>query len=351
MWGSPSISQPDNNRNGKGNLPLWDPPAINKSGTRIDIIKMVLDYHMSSGRGILLLWDPLTTKESLNQTDFGIKNQGNLHFVQSHGQHQRVQELQQQHTTPLTRKPQKGQRNQRQNQRQTQHNWDPQVPSYNPKGYHNRQMRNVDPHQQPQQNNYGEYNPRQYHQHQNFDFHNHRQVNRPWTSTPRDQNSRYNTPRSQSLFGETATNNSLLNILDTQCKVQQETTQALSTIIKLQDTRANDAFLSDLHSFNGKPDEFLKWIAAIERVANVTGRPARELATAKAEGAVFKCLQGITYSTDWEGCKKILRESFSNIQTKEHANSFLMGRSQRPSESLQEFIHVFCRVGKDYNWT
>ena len=55
-----------------------------------------------------------------------------------------------------------------------------------------------------------------------------------------------------------------MNILDTQCKVQQETTQALSTIIKLQDTQANDAFLSDLHSFNGKPDEFLKWIAAIE---------------------------------------------------------------------------------------
>ena len=78
----------------------------------------------------------------------------------------------------------------------------------------------------------------------------------------------------------------------------------------------------------------------------MTGRPARELTTAKAEGAVFKCLQGITYSTDWEGCKKILCESFSNIQTKEHANSFLMGRSQRPNESLQEFIHVFAELAK-----
>ena len=83
---------------------------------------------------------------------------------------------------------------------------------------------------------YGQYNPPQHSQHQNFDFHNHRQSNQPWTSTPRDQNSRYNAPRSQSLFGENTTNNSLLNILDTQCKVQQETTQALSTIIKLQDT-------------------------------------------------------------------------------------------------------------------
>ena len=209
----------------------------------------------------------------------------------------------------------------------------------------------MESHHQPRQNNYGQYNPPQHSQHQNFDFHNHRQFNQPWTSTPRDQNSRYNGPRSQSLFGDNTTNNSILNILDTQCKVQQETTQALSTIIKLQDTRANDAILSDLHSFNGKPDEFLKWIAAIERVANVTGRPARELATAKAEGAVFKCLQGITPSTDWEGCKRILRENFSNIQTKEHANSFLMGRCQRPNESLQEYIHVFAELAKVSNRT
>ena len=71
-----------------------------------------------------------------------------------------------------------------------------------------------------------------------------------------------------------------------------------------------------------------------------------KLAAAKAEGAVFKCLQGITPSTDWEGCKRILRENFSNIQTKEHANSFLMGRCQRPNESLQEYIHVFAELAK-----
>ena len=115
----------------------------------------------------------------------------------------------------------------------------------------------------------------------------------------------------QQSFGDSMMNTSLLNILDKQSQVQQDTTQALSSIIKLQDTRANDAFLSDLHSFNGKPDEFLKWIAAIERVSNVTGRPARELAAAKAEGAVFKCLVDISPSTDWEGCKKILCENFS----------------------------------------
>ena len=268
MWGPPNISQPDNNRNGKGNLP----PVGSTSHQQI----RHQNRHYQNGAGLPYeQWqrDPAFVGSSNHQREHEpnrLWNQepGESAFVQSHGQHQRVQqELQQQHTTPLARKPKRGQQNQRQNQRQTQHNWDHQVPSYNPKGYHNGQMQNVDPHHQPRQNNYGEYNPRQHHQHhqhQNFDFHNHRQFNQPWTSTPRDQNSRYNTPRSQSLFGETATNNSLLNILDTQCKVQQETTQALSTIIKLQDTWANDAFLSDLHSFNGKPDEFLKWISAIE---------------------------------------------------------------------------------------
>ena len=214
------------------------------------------------------------------------------------------------------------------------------MPPYGQQAYYTGQTRTSEPHRQSQQNNHRQYNSK------NFDHPKQRQFNQPWTSTPRDRNSRYNSPKSQTWFGDNSANNTLVNLLDTQCKVQQETTQALSTIIKLQDTRANDAFLTDLHSFNGKPDEFLKWIAAIERVANVTGRPARELATAKAEGAVFKCLQGIPHSMDWEGCKKILRESFSNIQTKEHANSFLMGRSQRPSESLQEYIHVFSELAK-----
>ena len=202
---------------------------------------------------------------------------GESAYVESPHQHQRTLQELQRHTTPLSRKPKKGQGNQRYNQRQTQHNWDPQVQFYNPQGYDNRQRRNcgIPPSASTKTIMVNTIHPNIVNT-KNFDFHNHRQFNQPWTSTPRDQNSRYNGPRSQNLFGDNTTNNSILNILDTQCKVQQETTQALSTIIKLQDTRANDAFLSDLHSFNGKPDEFLKWIAAIERVANVTGRPARE---------------------------------------------------------------------------
>ena len=166
--------------------------------------------------------------------------------------------------TPLSHKPKRNKQNQSHNQRKIQHNWDPQMLPYNPQGYHKDQMRTLQSHPQPQQNTYGQFNPPQHNQHQNFAFHNHRQFNQPWTSTPRDQNSRYNGPRSQSLFGDYTTNNSILNLLDTQCKVQQETTQALTSIIKLQDTWANDAFLSDLHSFSGQTRYILKWIAAIE---------------------------------------------------------------------------------------
>ena len=251
--------------------------------------------------------------------------------VKSQDQKARPQpQAQQRQATPLSHKQNRGQ-----TQRQSQHHWDT---------HHFADQRHpTQQHYRPRHTSYDQHNTQQ-------QSYSHRSDNRkppqPWTSTPRDQYSGYNNPGSRSLFGETTTNNSLLNILDTQCRVQQETTQALSSIIKLQDTRANDAFLTDLHSFTGKPDEFLKWIAAIERVASVTGRPARELATAKAEGAVFKCLIAINPSTDWESCKKILRESFSSIQTKEHANSFLMGRSQRANESLQEYIHVFAELAK-----
>ena len=87
-------------------------------------------------------------------------------------------------------------------------------------------------------------------------------------------------------------------------------------MITLQDTRANDMFLSDLPTYTGDPKLFLDWILKIEKVAQLTGRSERDLAAAKAEGAVFKCLCNIPRTVSWESCKKILRENFSNLQTK-----------------------------------
>ena len=58
-------------------------------------------------------------------------------------------------------------------------------------------------------------------------------------------------------------------MLDTQCKVQQDTTEALTKIIELQDTRAIDMYVSDLPKFSGEPQAFLDWIVKIEKVFNL----------------------------------------------------------------------------------
>ena len=65
--------------------------------------------------------------------------------------------------------------------------------------------------------------------------------NNHWTSTPQD-GIRYRNPNSNTANDRTL-NNSLLFLLDTQCQVQHDTTQALSKIIQLQDTRANDMYV------------------------------------------------------------------------------------------------------------
>ena len=66
-------------------------------------------------------------------------------------------------------------------------------------------------------------------------------------------------------------NNSLLTLLDTQCRVQQDTTKALTKVIELQDTRANDMYVNDLPTFSGEPQAFLDWIVKIEKVSQLTG--------------------------------------------------------------------------------
>ena len=200
--------------------------------------------------------------------------------VESPSQHRRRQHLPYHQQTLVSRKTKKGQQIQRHTQRQTQHDWDthtpanavqdqrikqhqwdPHTPAYVPQRYDSGQRRGY--------NYFDQCKPPRQNQQNNYDYHNQWQFGKHWTSTPRDPNSKYNSSNVPGVSGDTTMNNSLLNILDTQCKVQQETTQALSSIIWLQDTRANDALLTDLPTFNGNPEEFLDWILKIEKVAGV----------------------------------------------------------------------------------
>ena len=87
------------------------------------------------------------------------------------------------------------------------------------------------------------------------------------TRPDRRGNQRYGDPTT----GNASFNNSLLNLLDSQHKVQHDTTQALEKIISLQDITADDMFLSNLPMYSGDPKQFLDWILKVGKVAQLTG--------------------------------------------------------------------------------
>ena len=51
-------------------------------------------------------------------------------------------------------------------------------------------------------------------------------------------------------------------------------------------------------------------------------------------------------TTSWEDCKLTLQENFLNLQTKQHLSSYLIGRAQRPNETLQAYIYLFTDLMK-----
>ena len=167
----------------------------------------------------------------------------------------------------------------------------------------------------------------------------------PWTSTPHDnrQNQFPNQADPNSSFPPDF-NNSLLSLLESQTRVQHDTSQTLARIMEMQVTKANDSFINDLDVYSGDPTGFLDWILKVEKISRLTGRAARELATAKSEGPVYKCLCNIPQNASWEDCKRLLRENFSNLQTKQHASVRLMTRAQKQDETLQEFIYQFAEL-------
>ena len=105
-------------------------------------------------------------------------------------------------------------------------------------------------------------------------------------------------------------------------------------------------YVNDLPTFSGEPQAFLDWILKVEKVSQLTGHPSRELATAKSEGAVFKCINNLPPTTSWGDCKLALQENFSNLQTKLHLSSYLIARAQRPNETLQEYIYLYTELMK-----
>ena len=218
--------------------------------------------------------------------------------------------------TPLSRNARNSTYNQNQPQNQPQ-------PQYSPTNHGTTQN---GPHR-GSTHNFGNY-ANNGHNMQNVrcNYRNGHNSGQQWTSTPRD-GSNYRSVNFNTTADGTI-NSSLVTLLDNHRRVQQDTTQALSKIIQLQDTKSNDVYINDLPKFSGEPQQFLDWILKVEKIARLTHQSYRELAEAKSEGAIFMCLWNISHNASWDECKLILRENFSNLQTKQHISSFLIARAQ-----------------------
>ena len=74
------------------------------------------------------------------------------------------------------------------------------------------------------------------------------------------------------------------------------------------------------NTYDGKSDQpFTDWITLVEKIGNLTPYSALQLAIAKAEGIVYKCIEGIPKSLTLKTMKKRLCQLFSPVAAKMHA--------------------------------
>lgn len=158
-----------------------------------------------------------------------------------------------------------------------------------------------------------------------------------FTSTPRYQNNSFRGDPNET---------SILQVLESQRRCQENTTQALERIVDIHSSRANDMFLADVPMFSGEPAQLNDWLLKVEKVAKLTGRSERTIASAKSDGTVFRVLRDAEPHISWERCKNLLRECFSDCPTKVHAAVKLTRQNQQPDESLRDFIYRYSDMVK-----
>ena len=86
-------------------------------------------------------------------------------------------------------------------------------------------------------------------------------------------------------------NSLLINLLHCKQKTENYTMHALQVIHQSQRDHVNDSLISDIPTFNGKPEPYFNWILRLEKIATVTEGSPKELALGKAQGEVINCLK------------------------------------------------------------
>jgi hypothetical protein len=86
------------------------------------------------------------------------------------------------------------------------------------------------------------------------------------------------------------------------------------------------------------PDRYATWIKKVEDVAETSSMDPKEIARMKADGGLHHQLVGMYRHYSWENMKQELDQIFHSTPTAIHAATHAITRTQRPDESLQDYI-------------
>ena len=105
----------------------------------------------------------------------------------------------------------------------------------------------------------------------------------------------------------------------------------------------NEQFICDIQIFNGKNIDFDEWIAQLEKVSNLTGKPEYILTLAKSSGTPYKIISHTPSNTAWNKLKRKLQEVYSLVETDIHVATDLL-RKQHADELIQDYIAYWMEM-------
>ena len=112
---------------------------------------------------------------------------------------------------------------------------------------------------------------------------------------------------------------------------------------KMLKRHENEQFICDIPMFNGKNIDFGEWIAQIDKVSKLTGKPEYVLALAKSSGTPYKMISHTPSNTVWSDLKRRLQEVYDFVVTAVHAATDLL-RKQHVDDSLKDYIAYWTEM-------
>ena len=144
----------------------------------------------------------------------------------------------------------------------------------------------------------------------------------------------------QQMLNQSQLNDTLGSNLNSQQSLQRE---SMSMMNEMSKRHENEQFICDFQMFNGKNMDFDEWIAQIEKVSNLTGKPEYILALAKSSGTPYKMIFQTPSKTAWSELKRKLPEVYSSVATDVHVATDLL-RKQHANELLQDYIAYWTEM-------